>query len=299
VPDPEAAPVIRLRATGGLGNRMFECLFAHRLAAELPGARLAGSALGEWGLRLPDLPLPRPSLAIEGHRPDLTRLRYLVAQGLVRGIETNCLACRMELLPPADTARALFAPRRPPVAHGEDTLLINVRAAEILGPRHKDYRPLPLAYYERLIAETGLRPVFMGQIGEDPYSAALRARFPAARFEESRGVMEDFATIRSARHLAIPVSTFSWLAAWLSEARTIHLPVIGFFHPRRRPEVNLLPVTDPRYRFHLFPEDAWTGTDEALGHAIAGAVPGRGIGAREAAALAHGIAWAEGGDAGG
>jgi len=285
------APVIRLHATGGLGNRMFECLFAHRLACEIPGALITGSPIREWGIRFPEIPLPRPSVTIEGHRPELPRLLSLVRAGLLRGIETNCLACRMELLPPLDLARALFRPVAPPVRHGDDALVINVRAAEILGPRHKDYRPLPIAHYERLVAATGLRPVFMGQIGDDPYCEALRARFPDATFEPSRGPMADFATIRAARHVVLPVSTFSWLAAWLSEAETIHLPVIGFFHPRRRAEVDLIPVLDPRYRFHLFPEDVWTGTEEALRHAIQGAPAGQEIDWREAATLVHRIEW--------
>ena len=288
---PGDGPVIHLRATGGLGNRMFECLFAHRLLAELPGAVLTGDPLPEWGIRHPAIPLPRPSVSIEGHRPELLRLVALVRAGLLRGIETNCLACRMELLPPLALARALFPATPAPVSHGPDTLLINIRAAEILGPAHKDYRPLPVAHYEHLIASTGLRPVFMGQLGDDPYTAALRARFPAAGFEESRGPMADFATLRAARHLVLPVSTFSWLAAWLSEAETIHLPLAGLFHAHRRPEVNLVPLDDPRYRFHLFPGDSWTGKETALRHAIAEAPPGREIGLREAASLVHGIAW--------
>jgi hypothetical protein len=293
--EPEALDdqrvVVALKTSGGLGNRMFECLFAHRLVAELPGAVLTGSALPEWGIRFPALPLPRPSVFVQGHRPELARLVSLVRQGILRGIETNCLACRVELLPPIGDVRALFRPIPPPVVHGPGTLLINIRGAEILGPRHKDYRPLPLAHYERLINETGLHPVFMGQLGDDPYTSALRERFPQAGFEPSRGVMEDFATIRAARHVALPVSTFSWLAAWLSEAETIHLPIIGFFHVRRRPEVDLLPITDPRYRFHLFPEDRWDGSPQSLAHAIRSAAPAQELTRREAATLAHGIVW--------
>ena len=49
------------------------------------------------------------------------------------------------------------------------------------------------------------------------------------------------------------VSTFSWLAAWLSEARRIVLPVSGLFHPVQSPDIDLLPLADPRYSFVLFP----------------------------------------------
>ncbi|WP_426957726.1 hypothetical protein [Muricoccus radiodurans] len=291
----DGPPVIRLNATGGLGNRMFECLFAHRLAAEIPGAVITGTPLPQWRLRFPDLRLPRPSLFLQGHRPDLLRVKALFRDGLLRGVETNSLACRMELLPALAAARALFSPPR--IEHlrfGADTLLINIRGAEILGPRHKDYRPLPFAYYTRLIDETGLQPVFMGQLGDDVHTTALRSRFRGATFEPSRGPMEDFAAIRTAPHVVLPVSTFSWLAAWLSEsAETIHLPIIGFYHPRRRPEVDLIPLADPRYRFHLFPDDAWDGTEGALRQVIHGAQAGRRLVVPEAAAFVHGITWTD------
>jgi hypothetical protein len=65
--------------------------------------------------------------------------------------------------------------------------------------------------------------------------------------------MYDFALMRAARHLVVSVSTFSWLAAWLSHAETITIPLTGFYNPAQRPDVNLLPLDDPRYRFYLFP----------------------------------------------
>ncbi|MDX2297693.1 MULTISPECIES: hypothetical protein, partial [Streptomyces] len=65
--------------------------------------------------------------------------------------------------------------------------------------------------------------------------------------------MVDFARLRASRHLVPAISTFSWLAAWLSEAQTVFLPVLGLFNPRQAPEVDLLPLDDPRFRFTLFP----------------------------------------------
>ena len=291
---PEAPPVVvRLKTSSGLGNRMFQCLFAYRLAAELH-VPVTGDGVPEWGIAHEEVALPRPSVFLQGHRPSLLGLKRLVRLGLLRGIETNCLACRLELLPPRDAAKALFRDQgAAPLLLPPDALLINVRAAEILDGRHKDYRPLPLAFYERLIRETKLRPVFMGQLADDPYSQALRARFPQAEFHASRGAMADFATLRAARHVVMSVSTFSWLACWLSEAQTIHMPLIGFFHPKRRPELDLFPVDEPRYRFHAFPADAWTGSAEQLRQTIEGAEAGRRVSTRYVAGLVHGIQWPE------
>jgi hypothetical protein len=99
--------------------------------------------------------------------------------------------------------------------------------------------------------------------------------------------MADFGVLRASRHLCVAISTFSWLAAWLSEARTIHLPVAGALHPRQRPDMDLLPVADPRYRFHLFEPRPWGGTAEELELAIHGPEAGTPITAEAALALAE------------
>jgi hypothetical protein len=287
--------VVRQALAGGFANRMFEHMLAVSLVRRFPGARLTGDPLPDWGIRPPRIPLPSPRMRLEGHRPDLPRIAYLVRSGLVRGIETVALGLRMELLDPVEQVRALFpGPPAPEPAPGPDDLVISIRGAEILGGIHKDYRPLPIAFYERLVAETGRRPVFLGQLGADGYSAALRDRFPCALFLESRGAMADFAALRAARHLVVSVSTFSWLAAWLSHAEAIHLPIAGMFHPGQRREIDMLPVTDPRYRFHLFPPGPWKGGEAEMAEVIGGAEAGREMAPLEAFRLAHGAVVLEG-----
>lgn len=280
--------IIRYRLGGYLGNRMFEVMLAETLAQHVQGSTVTGDPLPQWGIAPPRLALPQRHVKVGGHRVDIPRLAYLMRSGLVDGIETVGLGCRMELLD-LGRARSLFPLQHSPGSgFGDDTLLISIRAAEILGPRHKDYRPLPIAFYARLLEETGLRPVFLGQIGDDAYSAALRARFPQAGFMPSRGPMADFGILRASRHLCVAISTFSWLAAWLSEAETIHLPLAGMFHPKQRPDVDLLPLADARYRFHLLPVHHWTGTPAELDAAMHGAEAGRGITSEEALRLVHG-----------
>jgi hypothetical protein len=76
--------------------------------------------------------------------------------------------------------------------------------------------------------------------------------------------MQDFDMIRQARHVLVSVSTFSWLAAWLGDAETIHLPLTGFFNPAHMRHINLAPVDDRRYRFYLFPFTEAVAEVEAL-----------------------------------
>jgi hypothetical protein len=56
------------------------------------------------------------------------------------------------------------------------------------------------------------------------------------------------------------------LAAWLSQAKTIILPISGFYNPAQHRELDLLPVDDIRYRFFLFPLNFGLPQQEALKH---------------------------------
>ncbi|WP_270936423.1 hypothetical protein [Falsiroseomonas oryzae] len=284
-------PIVEARLVGGrLGNKMFQAMFAHMLARQVPGAVVTGDPLPEFGLVPPQHPLPARHLLLGGHRVDLPRVAYLLRHGLIGGVATSALGCRMEFLEPVETVRGLFpSPAPRPEGFGADWLVINIRAPFVRegGGGHPGYLPLPAAYYERLVGESGLRPVFLGQIGKDAYSEGLRARFPRAEFIPSRGAIPDFETIRASRHICVAVSTFSWLAAWLSEAETIHLPVAGIFHPALRTDINLLPLHDGRYRFQLLPARPWGGTPAELAEALEGIEAGREIAMEEALALLH------------
>ena len=132
-------------------------------------------------------------------------------------------------------------------------LSVNIHGQEILGGVAPDYVLIPVRCYQQLVAETGLRPVLMGQLTPGPYLDGLRAALPDARLIPSKGIMEDFSIIRNAANIVTCISTFSWLAAWLSKAERVFFPVAGLFNPFQRDDIYLLPLDDARYRLDLFP----------------------------------------------
>lgn len=136
---------------------------------------------------------------------------------------------------------------------GEDDLVINIRGGDILKAIHPHYTQLPPEFYEALIARTGKHPIFYGQLDPSPYLEELRQRFPNATFISSRGVERDFDFIRKSHYVVPALSTFSWLAAWLSNAKKIFFPVAGIFSPMQHPSAMLLPFNDKRYEFFTFP----------------------------------------------
>lgn len=258
------APVLRITPIGNLGNQMFQLLWAMGLQARVPNLRIQGVSLPAWGIETePWDGDPAFDLVLRGQHVAWEPLITALHEGTVRRIDFRALGFDLAHYPDVAQARTLF-PARPDLilpTIAPNTLVINVRAGEVLGDVHEDYGPLPTAFYRALIDASDRPVVFMGQLGDDAYSQHLRTSFPQARFLPSMGVMEDFELMRRAGHLVIGVSTFSWLAAWLSEAHTIHLPMAGILNPRQRPDIRLLPLEDPRYRPYGFPVRHWHATE--------------------------------------
>ncbi len=246
-------PVIQVSPMGNVGNRMIQYMAALALADRVERARVVQIHLPEWGIQIAPLAEPpRPMEIVTTPAIDQDRLALALNAGSLAGVDIRTYAQRMSNFGPPSRYRDVF---KSPLIRGAGPgeLLINIRQGDVLDARHPDYVLLPIDFYADLVAQTGLAPVFMGQLEDTPYIEALRRRFPAARMVPSQGAVADFAFIRASRHIVPAISTFSWLAAWLSEADTIHLPIIGLFNPAQSRATDLLPLDDTRYSFSLFP----------------------------------------------
>lgn len=220
-----------------------------------PDVEIVGYHLPEWGLSAPPSAPPgeRP-LFIDGHRFDLDKIACALRLGLVDDVIIRGWGMRLEYhsapLPYAKLFQAKDAPFHPV---DDDELIIHIRGEDILTGQHRKYFPLPLSYYEYLIQKTGLAPVFMGQLDDNFYTDLIRKRFPEARFLPPFSAVADFETIRNARHVVLSISSFSWLAAWISSSlQYIHVPMCGIFDPGLSKTL-LLPVNDERYSFYDVP----------------------------------------------
>lgn len=246
-------PVIQVSPMGAVGNRMIQYMAALALAARVPGVRVEKVHLPEWGIQIPPTEIDPARLHVaSGPSLPLDRLAERLVSGTADCVDIRSYAQRMENFLPAAAYRDLFGGPSGNGAGGGE-LLCNIRQGEVLDARHPDYVLVPIDFYAELVQRTGLAPVFMGQLESTPYMDALRARFPKARYQPSQGAAADFAYIRGSRHIVPAISTFSWLAAWLSEADRVFLPVLGLLHPLQSRATHLLPLDDERFRFTLFP----------------------------------------------
>jgi hypothetical protein len=251
-----------------LGNRMLSFMAARAVAERLSTPVTFNAGLPEWGMQfdrtLHNNLLVNPLKILYIDDAAATSLDEIVARieaETPQAVVFEGLYQRYALLAGREVYQAQF-PRQTldiePFA--DDELVINMRIGDLLIGYCAWYPLVPPLFYYHLIQRTGLRPVLLGQLDDCAYLRDILHLLPNARLVPSAGPMADFNRLRHAKHLSIPPSTFSWIAAWLSEATTIHYPLLGFMHPFHMPRgwehsggVDLTPLGDARYMYHLFP----------------------------------------------
>lgn len=238
---------------GRLGNHMFRHLYALELTRCIGSerARVVGDGMPAWGITLPAPSSPTGRVCrLRGHWLPLQRLAALARLGRVDRFALTGWAQRLEYFGPPARYRSLFVCAGHFHAVAEEEILISVRAGEILWLKHPKYSVLPLSLLHGILGSERRNPVFHGQLQPGWYTDLLRAHFPKARFLPLSDPMTDFRTLYHARRLVLSLSSFAWMAAWLSpHAERIHYPMAGLFAPSARGN-QLAPFDDRRYVFH-------------------------------------------------
>ena len=257
-----------------MANRMVQYMAALKFASQVPGCRISNVYLPQWGIEQPAIESPGPvAVARDEQHLDIPRLSAAMRAGEVRRVEWTGYGQRMENFLPRENYFNVFAPPLgPKVGFGAEYLVCHIRAGEILDDTSPDYPLTPVEFYADLVAETGLKPVFMGQTAPNAYTDRIRERFPNALFLDTQDIVVDFETIRRSKNVVVGIGTYAWLAAWLStEAENIFMAVNGLVNPMQRPIVDLLPYGDSRFRFYLFPINYAVNLDrvEAVHRSIA------------------------------
>ena len=134
----------------------------------------------------------------------------------------------------------------------KDCILCPVRAAEILKPIHPHYTLIPPQYYKEIQEESGKGIAFCGQIGSDAYSQALKGAVPNAIIIDKVSPYYDFQLCMQANQIILPISTFAWMAAYLSYAERIYMPLAGIFNKKQYKEPSFVDEGDPRYIYDEF-----------------------------------------------
>jgi hypothetical protein len=244
---------------GNMGNRALQYLAAEQIRRYAPKAQISHLHLPEWGIQLAaERSSGARTLKLGQNRMwiDVAGLGDCLNRGVIDTVVMDSYAQHLENFPPRDVARRLL----PMVLGGAEAegfgpheLVCSLRGGEVLRRAHPDYMVLPAEFYQMLADQTGLQLVFFGQVGTDRYTEGLQRALPEARFVAGQDALHDFEVLRRSANIVPSISTFSWLAAWLSEAARIILPVAGFLNPAQVPLKNFLPLGDATFQYVLFP----------------------------------------------
>ena len=251
-----------------LGNKIFQAMIAEHFLELLQGdvlihgCQLPGYFATEY---LAESEVDLAELQSKGVWVDLTSqnipydlLVRRYEMGLLAGVTVSMWGMRiqnlMDSLPRLNQyLDVILAPISAPKVSNRE-LLINIRLGELATDNlyHPDYYPLPISYYQRLVSDTGLKPVFLGQLTASEYLLKLSTTFPSAVFLEP-DILPAFKAIREAKHKALAVSSFSFLAGWTGSADSnVIMPIAGLFNPIQRPDVNFIPPSDSRFSYRYF-----------------------------------------------
>lgn len=250
-------PVFHLQPMGRLANLMIEYMVALKFVRLAPGCHISNISIPGWGIYHAPMSFRGPA-AVEQREQhiDLPSLAEQILSGQIGRVEWTGFGQRMEnFLLPEQYQDVFVSPFQTPMGFGPEYLVCPVRAEDILHGPNPEYVLTPVEFYRDIVDITGLKPVFIGQTHPNLYMDRIRAAFPDAIFREPQdNPLADFETIRQSRNIVVGVSTYSWLAAWLSQsAGNIYMAVSGLFNPMQKPNVDLLPFGDTRYKFFLFP----------------------------------------------
>lgn len=251
------APVFHLNPMGRLANLMIQYMVALKFRHFVPECRIAGIRIPEWGIHHPSIDPPGPvAMETREQRIDLPALADRMKSGAISGVQWSGFGQRMENFLPREVYAGIFrSPFGRAMGFGAEYLVCPIRAEDILDGHNRNYTLTPVEFYRDIVEMTGLRPVFIGQTAPNLYTNRIRAAFPNAIYREPQSdPLVDFETIRQSHNVVVPVSTYAWLATWLSsEVRNAYMAVNGLLSPMQYPEVDLIPFGDERFRLFLFP----------------------------------------------
>jgi hypothetical protein len=213
--------MVAVKYMGLFGNKLYEyCLgriiaehLGYKLdAAPIPGFTSTGQTVD--GLDYSDGPIEE----LAGQKIDLAAVldnrtpRKIILRGYFQRYEY--------FQPHKDLIRNrwLVPDRPPPPLHSDREIVLHVRRADYI----QQGWAAPFEFYETVLDLAGCdRAYVVTDAPKDPFFRRFKKYHPVI---VSNSQMEDFAFLRSFKKMVISESTFSWWAAFLSDAEAVYVP---------------------------------------------------------------------------
>ena len=147
------------------------------------------------------------------------------------------------------------------------SLVFHIRGGDIwqnnrLKPQkyiHPEYSALPASYFETILNESKGEAEFVVENSVPKwYLRILRKKLGIRISRSNSSAVEDLLKISKAQEVALGVSTFSWMGAFIGNPELVHIPKLGLFDRNRRPDLDFY---NPSWnvKIYAFEEHNWTG----------------------------------------
>ncbi len=258
--------MIKINYLGRLGNNLFQYCLGRILANEfdtsLKTKRIEGFLAATPIKKRLQFPTLKKDI-LTGHSIDL---KSITQNRKRRNIVLNGFFQRYEYYKnhKSDIKDWLFSNHTQIL--GDRDLTISVRSGDIWQNKnnttiHPNYCALPFSYYKNIIDSHSWEQIYIvTDNANDPMVRKLSDKFSAQG--QSKDPVSDFNLIRSSTNIVLPVSTFAWWAAWLSNAQKIFYPKVAVFDPSVRPDINLIVDNEDRYEYISLQNTMWKGSED-------------------------------------
>ena len=246
--------VVKLR--GRLGNQMFQLALGHILASQLSRKLcVKGNAKRlskRTYLQAPeDLDLDKCEI-LHGH--------VIYKQQIDEAVNNN----KTLMLNGHFQRYAYYAPYKLQITNlfreslfkdiaggGDSDIVFHLRTTDYRKPRviQQHIQPVSFDYFRKVYESRLWQQAVI--VTDDPRDElVLRMQQLTNAKIVSGHPISDFNFIRNSKNIVLSTSTFSWWAAWLSDANCIYFPKQGNFNPLLRPDIDLA-VNEQRYNTRL------------------------------------------------
>lgn len=254
----ERETFILINPLGNVANRILQFLVAKKIQQNTKNSTIKNITIPEFGLDQRDSSYVHNQACAVGmedifYNLDVNGISKNIDNGNIDTFILGSFSFHIDSFPSRKFCKNLIKCDESIQGFGDDVILINMRGGEVFHNVHGGYIVLPPEYYKHVIENSGLKPVFYGQIEENSYIKNLKEIFPDALFISGKDPVYDFNVIRNSKNIAMCVSTFSWLACYLSNAKKIYMPLGGIFSICQNYNQNLVPLDEKEYEFIMLP----------------------------------------------
>lgn len=129
---------------------------------------------------------------------------------------------------------------------------------------HPNYMALPISYY-KLIRQNSKLPLLFLVDKTTPrfYLKILQSEFKGSEFIWQGTVSNDFSLLNHGGGIALSTSTFAWMSAFLGEHEIVHVPRVGIFDSKVRPDLHFR-LKNRNVVEYIIDNHEWSGNRQDL-----------------------------------